>query len=586
MAAGDPTETGAILWTRATDNGGAARVTALVATDADFKFVVWTGEGTTQAGNDFTLKLTVEGLRDGTRYFYRFEGAAAASETGRFATAPAAERDAAITFAVTGDADGRFRPFPSIAAFGRHDLDFLVFNGDTMYETASGNPRTVSPAVPPLSVTGTPADMRLALDAYHRKYRENIQGVAADGAASPEGQRGLAPMLRTTGGYTLLDNHELGNAGLQAGGAPLALTTPRNPATTPGFDANITGTFHNASQPFLTLEKAFFDHHPTRAGVSGTPETGLAPAGPVVEAPGDPRLHGTVRNFFAQRWGKHVLYIQLDDRSYRDARLGTPLAASFRPPTRARENPNRTMLGATQFEWFKRTVLQAKREGTTWIFVAISSPIDMVGGPPRGQRQDQKSWYGGYRAERNALLKFLADNELRHVVFLATDDHMLRATRLQYDPGDGSRALVPDVFQVVAGPIGAEGPDMFRHHDRATVLAAITPRIESQNELGQPPDGLTGLPGLTNVTRDIDPEADANREPLAFLSPDTFNYAVLSVDLSGTLTVSVYGIASYQPNRNFAAPHEAEHLIMSFQVKPLEPDANGSVPAGRAVGPR
>ena len=567
VAAGDATETDAILWTRATDAGGPAKVTARVATDPDFRTVVWAGEATTAADNDFTLKLNPTGLAAGTRYFYRFE-ADAVSETGRFSTAPAANGNATVTFGLSGDADGRFRPFPSIAAIGQRDLDFFVFNGDTMYETASGAPATVSPAVPPLTAAATPEEARQALAAYNRKYRENIQGVAEDGAAFPGGQRGLVPLLRATGTYTLLDNHELGNAGLQAGGAPLALRTPRNPATTPEFDANATGTFHNRTLPFLTLEKAFYDYHPTRVGVAGTPEAGLAHTGPVVEAPDDPRSHGTPRNFFAQRWGRHVLYLQLDDRTYRDARLGTDKGAELSAADPRTAHPNRTILGATQFAWLRRTLLQAKSEGVTWIFVAISSPIDTVGGIPRGQRQDQKSWYGGYRAERNALLKFLADNKIGHVVFLATDDHMLRATRLQYDRGDGTKALVPDVFQLVAGPIGAEGPDMFPAHDRASVLDAITPRIESQMAMGQPPDGLAGLPGLTNVTRDFDPEADGRREPLDFLSPDTFNYAVLSVDEAGVLTVSVYGIASYLPNRNFTAPPEKEHLILSFQVKP------------------
>ena len=81
-------------------------------------------------------------------------------------------------------------------------------------------------------------------------------------------------------------------------------------------------------------------------------------------------------------------------------------------------------------------------------------------------------------------------------------------------------------------------------------------------------DGIGDLPGLMNVKRDIDPGADTNRSPLDFLSPDTFNYAVLSVDPSGVLTVSVFGIASYIANRNFTAPPEQEHLIMSFQLQP------------------
>ncbi len=567
VAAGDMTDSTVILWTRATDEGGPAKVTAQVATDPAFQKIVWIGSATTVPENDFTVKLNPTGLTSFTRYYYRFT-ADTTSEAGRFTTAPLPEQNVTITFGITGDADGRFRPFPAIASMDRHDLDFLIFNGDTIYETASGNPLTISPAVPRLGPASTTEEARIALAAYNRKYRENILGVTETGVAASTGQRSLVPMLRATGSYTLLDNHELGNGALQAGGAPLALKTPRNPVATPEFDANTTGTFHHQTLAFQTLEKAFFNYHPTRVDITGTPATGLTMVGPKVDAPGDPRTHGTPRHFFAQRWGKQSLYIQLDDRSYRDARLGNITGGELLPTDPRAANPNRTMLGATQFEWLKRSLLQARETGITWKFIAISSPIDMVGGPPEGQHQDQKSWYGGYRAERNALLKFIADNAIDHVVFLATDDHMARMTRLQYESGDGVLTLVPGAFQIVAGPIGAEGPDAFAERDRDFLLSKINARVRSQAALGQPMDGIGDLPGLMNVKRDIDPGADTNRSPLDFLSPDTFNYAVLSVDPSGVLTVSVFGIASYIANRNFTAPPEQEHLIMSFQLQP------------------
>jgi hypothetical protein len=343
------------------------------------------------------------------------------------------------------------------------------------------------------------------------------------------------------------------------------LLTGRNPATTPEYDANTTGKFDNQTVAFLTLEKSFFNYHPTRVDIAGMPESGLSIVGPKVVAPSDPRLNGTARNYFAQRWGKNAIYIQADDRSYRDARLGNATGGEL-PATDPRgANPNRTMLGKTQLAWLKQTLLDAK--AITWKFVVISSPIDMVGDPAKGQKQDQKSWYAGFRAERNALLKFIADNAIDHVVFLTTDDHMTRMDRLQYDPGDGPPRLVPGAFQILTGPIGGGGPDAITHHDFETILSIIAPRIESQAALGQPVDGLAGLPGLTNVRREFEPDADKKRRPVDFMSPDTFAYAVLSIDPADTLSVSVVGIPSYLPNRNFATPPEQEHQILSFQVR-------------------
>src|SRR5262249_59647447 len=82
--------------------------------------------------------------------------------------------------------------------------------------------------------------------------------------------------------------------------------------------------------------------------------------------------------------------------------------------------------------------------------------------PPIG-----KHWNVGYRAERNELLKFIADNHIDHVVFLTTDDHLVRVNELTYltDPGDPtSVARVPEAFQILAGPLGAgKIPDVTDH---------------------------------------------------------------------------------------------------------------------------
>ena len=80
------------------------------------------------------------------------------------------------------------------------------------------------------------------------------------------------------------------------------------------------------------------------------------------------------------------------------------------------DNPARTMLGATQLLWLQRTLLAAQQAGATWKIIAISSPIDQKG-PFQGS-DGPKPWIGGYRAERNKLLKFIAENRIDHVVFL------------------------------------------------------------------------------------------------------------------------------------------------------------------------
>ena len=109
----------------------------------------------------------------------------------------------------------------------------------------------------------------------------------------------------------------------------------------------------------------------------------------------------------------------------------------------------------------QKTLLRAQTEGERWKLIAISSPINEVGD------DGGKSWVGGYRAERNELLKFIADNHINNVVFLSTDDHQNRINELTYftNPSDpNSRTRVPNTFTIVAGPIGAGGPDSITDH--------------------------------------------------------------------------------------------------------------------------
>jgi phosphodiesterase/alkaline phosphatase D-like protein len=577
VAAGDASSADAVLWTRADNGGSTTSLTAQVATDQGFANIVATLSGTTVSDSDFTLKLPASGLAANTRYYYRFVAPdGVVSPVGQFVTAPAPNQRAAVKFGFSGDADGRFRPYPSITTLAAQKLVFFVFLGDAMYETAS----TGSPAVPLITgETTDPTQLKEGLKAYNRKYFENMVGVdPATGQPSASGQQSLQPMLAATGSYTLLDNHELGNRSLQSGGAP-----PSAPpeTTDPAFDVNATGSYDNKTPAFRTVEKAFLDFHPTRSSISGDPVKGYALSGPRVSAPADLRSDGTPQLYMAQQWGANCIYIQTDDRSYRDIRLAKP---GNRGPIddvgRRADNPSRTMLGITQLQWLKNTLSQAQRDGIAWKFVAISSPIDQVGKssatgrqpngqPDRTQSPDGKSWWGSYRAERNELLKFIADNHIDHVVFLTTDDHMARVTQLQYltDPANpDSKALVPGAFQLLAGPIGGGGPDGFTDHSFATIQTAAEERNASQIALGEPGLGLpANFPGLRNVFRQGDQNAAASPSPVDFSSPDTFNYMVVEVAEDGTLSVTTWGIPSYRQN---IFPQDAIEAtpILSFQI--------------------
>ena len=189
VAAGDMSADDAILWTRTIDTASgrpvAAALTAQLAAEPEFREILFSYKGATDPARAGTIKIDATGLSSHTRYFYRFVSEAGEiSPTGRFTTAPRDDEKVAVRFAFSGDAHGAWRPYPLVQRFGELNLDYFVFLGDTMYETAStGSPAAVDPFADPVQ----------ALADYRRKYLENILPV------KPGGFPGLQALFRSAG---------------------------------------------------------------------------------------------------------------------------------------------------------------------------------------------------------------------------------------------------------------------------------------------------------------------------------------------------------------------------------------------------
>jgi len=551
VAAGDMSTNDAILWTRTVDPSTGEPVTtaltAQVAQGPEFRNILFTYNGSTDRVRAGVIKINATGLQSHTRYFYRFVSEdGSVSPTGQFTTAPRYDEKVAIKFAFSGDAHGAYRPFPLVQRFGELKLDYFIFLGDTIYET----PSTGSPAA------SDPFENSVqALADYRRKYLENLLPVKPDGVPS------LRAMFAAQGNYTLLDNHELGFKQFKSGGAPAGTPAGKGAdPTDPANDVNSSCSVMNRTPGFEALLQAYRDFQPIRERR--------------VSAPGDCRSDGTWQLYFAERWGANSIFVNVDTRSYRDIEMEQGGSGEA---TKARaDNPARTMLGATQFEWLQRVLLDAQSQGVTWKFVAISSPIDEVGQVPiwgTYAPDGGKSWIGGYRAERSKLLKFIADNRIDHVVFLTTDDHHNRVNRLSYlaDPSDPkSRKWVPGAFTVVAGPIGATGPSSFVDHSYGRAKIEADKLVAAERAAGIEPFGLPPqFPGLKQVFREGNPDADTLRGPADFLSPDSFNYVTLEISADGkSLNVDTWGVDSYPPNR-FPEPNEiaAPRRILGFRIE-------------------
>lgn len=636
VAAGDADASSAVLWTRV-NRAQSLTITAQLATDPGFPGTPVTFTGTSDATRDFTVKIAAKGLLANTRYYYRFviNSTGETSGTGTFKTAPLPNVAAPVHFAFSGDNDGLMRPFALANVIPAQRLDFYLNLGDVIYETASNltvsgphnsqpwlNSPNVTLSNDSLSFNGIPraviqgsapfaTQAQLKSD-YEKKYRENFLPVNIDG------QNSLQVLYAAQGNYTAWDNHELGNRKYIDGGAPaggsVGGVTGTDMPTGRGVDAraytgsntggsgNINnvndaadllsstdlanlGGFMNRAIGFQTLENVFLAYQP------------IADRG-VVNASGDPRTNGTRQLYFAVPWGRNVLFVNTDSRSYRDIRLKTNNATADDTGPRA-DNPNRTYLGVTQLAWLKQTLLDAQNNGTTWKFVSISDPIDQlgpIGGALAGtltsvNSDGGKSYMGGYRAERNDLLKFIADNKITNVVFLATDDHQNRINELYYSPSgqtnvQSSYVKVPYTFSIVCGPLGATGPDAITDHSFANIKAIADTLAAAQTAAGIDPVGLQNYPGLHDLVREGDPTAGTNPQAVDFYSPDTFNFTVLDVSANGkTLTVKSVGMNSTAQNAGIEYANGPQaRTIFSFQIDGLNQTINFAQLAEKTFG--
>jgi len=137
VASGEPGADSMLLWTRYVPATGEdiVRLDAEVALDPDFTKVISGGSVRTGIYRDWTAKITVDGLKPGTVYWYRFVAPdGSRSPVGRTKTLPAddAARFGLAVFSCSNMPVGWFNAYGHAAK--RTDLDLWMHVGDYFYE--------------------------------------------------------------------------------------------------------------------------------------------------------------------------------------------------------------------------------------------------------------------------------------------------------------------------------------------------------------------------------------------------------------------------------------------------------------------
>ena len=481
---------------------------------------------------DVPVKVFVDGLDDGTEYVFKVTDAAGDVADGKFRTA---EEDGynGLTFGVTGDWRGELAPYPAISNAPEADLDFFVLHGDTIYADFP------SPALD--------LDQAVTVEEFRTKYAE-VYGTRG-------GENFFADLFATTAIYATIDDHEVTND--FAGGSTIGATGETEFRDLfPGDDPD---AFVNDSTLYENGLQAFHDFHAIGEEFYG--ETG------------DPVTAGERKLYRYQEFGQDAANFILDQRSFRDEQLDGPV--NFLDPNEVGAvyastfEPGRTLLGEQQLTDLKADLLQADANGVTWKFIYTPEPIQALF---PGINTD--SW-DGYNSERTELLKFVDENEIDNVVFVAADVHATYVNNLTYQEEAFGEHIATNAFEITTGSVAFDPPtglflgDVFAGGDPAVQaffdglpIAPDTDSIPDDkddflkaaiNENLLAPFGYDPL-GLNNGT-EAESLIDAELIQGDYVASTTYGWTQFDIDAeTQALTVTTYGIEPYTAAEAAADP--------------------------------
>jgi len=349
VASGDPTPSGAILWTRVTPPAGVEGEVALgleVAADPAFKTILLSEPRLSTSGaRDFTVKydLTSPRLKPGTEYWYRFKANGVTSPVGALRTLPVgATKDVVLAVASCSlYPNGYFNAYDAIAKLPR--VDAVLHLGDYIYEYggAPGDYGMNSPVA--AQRRPDPAHEIVTLDDYRRRHAlyktdPNLQAAHA-----------RAPWI------VVWDDHETANDSWQGGAEN----------HTPGAAKGGEGDWATRKAAAL---KAYYEWMPIREPAAG----GLA------EASWRGFQFGDVATLLMTETRLTARSEQLDYAHDLPVVEGKPDVAAFLAKCKA---PDRRLLGEAQAAWLADKMTASVKAASAWQVLGNQVVMARVAGP-------------------------------------------------------------------------------------------------------------------------------------------------------------------------------------------------------------
>ncbi len=562
VASGDVTQTSAVLWAHSTALG---EVMFEYSTFDDFGII--DGYETVVVGDmNQPVKVELSGLIPATQYYYRITDAQNEAAVGQFRTPCDIGNYAGFRFGASGDWQ-QAPPFPSLKNVPEHNLDFFIKLGDSIYADSE------TPALPGIFQARTLEDFRI-------KHNENL--------SARFGSNIMAVMNASTSILATIDDHEIVDnfaGGAIPGQSPDAQDV--HPLEPPLFTDEV--NFVNETQVYQDAMQAFQEYHPIRSEVWNTPN--------------DVLMHGKPKFYRKATYGSDAVVVMLDSRSFRNAPLPVvtdPFDANETAAFLASTfTADRTLLGRAQVECLKNDLFDSQQDGITWKFVIIPEPIQNFGIINAEDR------FEGYAAERTELLKFIHDNNIENVVFIAADFHGTIVNNLAYQElqaeGTDDAVVVESTpisaFEVVTGPVAffdaLLGPSTVDLASSAGVLSPFLKGIYDRLPVAPDTDSIVNdkddfLKSLINTQLEVldydpiglnenNPEAEGliDAELLGgdYLACHTYGWAEFEIVAeTQDLLVTVYGVDAYSETDLLADPddviNENPQVVSQFIVHP------------------
>ena len=561
VACGDTTQSSTVLWAKRSRPG---ELTFQYSTDPVYGSI--DGEISVEVVDPMVpAKVRIDGLTPDTDYFYRvIYNEWGNFVCGKFHTSAPAGEQVGLRFGATGDWQ-QAPPYPSLKNVPDRELELFVKLGDTIYAD------TETPALPGIVQART-------LSQFRTKHAE----VASPRPEAPDFNV-MPDLTRSTSLLVTIDDHEVVDnfaGGALPGESPDAFDV--HPGEPPLFYEDV--PYVNQTKAYTQAMQALREYHPMVAVDWATPA--------------DERMDGRPKLYRYNTYGDDAAIIMLDSRSFRDAQLD-PVADPTDPAAiaaflAASYTPGRTLLGEAQLVALKADLLAAQTAGITWKFVTIPEPIQNFG-PLNAEDR-----FEGYAVERAELLKFIDDNDIKNVVFMAGDFHGTLVNNLVYqeDPTQPLKAI--GAIEIVTGPAafysGLFGPAVVNIayaagliDDTAKALYDSLPVApDPEDEVGIPNDKDDFLEDLLDsqlIALGLDPMGLDQNLPAAdglfdatllagdYVAAHVFSWAEFEIDAdTQDLTVTLWGVDAHSEDDFLADPEgivalEPE-MISQFELKP------------------